>query len=310
MQAHPRSSNFPAHRYLALLCVLTALLLAWPAGSAHSAEAAAEPTRLIYSSYLGGNSDDEGRGVARDAAGNLYVVGQTYSTDFGGSPNAIAGSSDIFVAKFDPSGKKMLYRTILGGGDSDTAIAIAVNGAGEVAITVDTMSANFPLLKPLLDQKPEEGGVLAKLDAAGKLAFSTFLNLEFYDARQNVAFDSSGAMYLTGMYWAGGTEGRENVALYSISPDGAEALRLEQFGGDWTDRGVALAVTPDGTAYIAGSTEFRDGGFPLSDTAFQQVCGAKSYGASEPYCDGDAFVAVVNAKWRDTVCHILGWERR
>src|SRR5262245_19718156 len=117
MQAHPRSSKAPAHICLALLCALAALLLPWPAASAHpaEAEAAAAPTQLAYSSYLGGNSDEEGRGIARDAAGNLYVVGQTYSTDFGGSPNTIAGSSDIFVAKFDPSGKKMLYRTILGG---------------------------------------------------------------------------------------------------------------------------------------------------------------------------------------------------
>jgi hypothetical protein len=289
----PSSSTFPARIRLAVLCALAALLLPWPGGSTHPAQAAVEPTQLAYSSYLGGNSDDEGRGVARDAAGNLYIVGHTYSTDFGGSPNPIAGSSDIFVAKFDPSGKKLLYRTILGGRDSDTAIAIAVNVAGEVAITVDTLSADFPLLRPLLEEKPEEGGVLAKLDATGKLAFSTFLNLEFSGARQNVAFDGDGNMYVTGMYWAGGTEGRENVALYSISPDGAQALRLEQFGGDWIDKGVALAVTPDGTAYIAGSTEFRDGGFPLSDNAFQNTCGAKSYGANDPYCDGDAFVAVV-----------------
>jgi hypothetical protein len=249
--------------------------------------------QLAYSSYLGGNSDEEGRGIARDAAGNLYIIGHTYSTDFGASPNTIAGSSDVFVAKFDSSGKQLLYRTILGGTSSDTGIAIAVNAAGEVAITVDTLSADFPLLRPLLEEKPEEGGVLAKLDATGKLASSTFLNVEFSGARQNVAFDESGNIYITGMYWAGGTEGRENVALYSLSADGSKLLRLEHFGGDWIDKGVALVVTPDGTAYIAGSTEFRDGGFPLSDNAFQKTCGAKSYGANDSYCDGDAFVAVV-----------------
>lgn len=277
---------------LALLWIGIASLLPLCSLPAQPA-AAAGPLQLAYSSYLGGNSDEEGRGLARDSAGNVYVVGETYSTDFAGSPNPIAGSSDIFVAKFDPSGKQLLYRTILGGNNSDTAIAIAVNGAGEVAITVDSASADFPLVNPLLAAKPDEGGVLAKLDPAGNLVFSTFLNLEFFGARQNVGFDGNGTIYVTGMYWAGGLDGRENVALYTIRGDGSEALRLEHFGGDWVDRGIALAVAPDGTAYIAGNTEFRAGGFPLSDTAFQKVCGAQSYGASDPYCDTDSFVAVV-----------------
>src|SRR5262245_9166795 len=43
---------------------------------------------LAYSTYLGGNSDDEGRGIAVDSAGNAYVVGQTSSTNFPTTPGA------------------------------------------------------------------------------------------------------------------------------------------------------------------------------------------------------------------------------
>jgi hypothetical protein len=37
---------------------------------------------LIYSTYLGGNKSDTGRGIAVDSSGNAYVTGETWSTDF------------------------------------------------------------------------------------------------------------------------------------------------------------------------------------------------------------------------------------
>jgi hypothetical protein len=37
---------------------------------------------LVYSSYLGGNSLDQGNGIAVDSSGNAYVTGTTYSTNF------------------------------------------------------------------------------------------------------------------------------------------------------------------------------------------------------------------------------------
>lgn len=264
-----------------------------PAGWGEAAAQASGPA-MVYSSYLGGNSDEEGRGIARDAAGNLYVVGSTYSTDFGGRPGAIAGSDDVFVAKFDPTGKRMLYRTLIGGRSGDGAIGIAVNGAGEVAATVATYSPDFPLVNPLLAEQPDTNGALVKLDAQGRLAFSTFLDLRFGEPAQNIAFDRAGNMVLTGMAWAGGFDGRENVAISIVKGDGSAVLRAGSFGGDWFDEGAALAIGPDGTIYIGGTTELREGGFPLSEGAFQRACGAQSYGASEPYCDRDAFVAALN----------------
>ncbi len=39
-------------------------------------------TALVYSTYLGGNNADFGKGIAVDSAGNAYVTGQTSSTDF------------------------------------------------------------------------------------------------------------------------------------------------------------------------------------------------------------------------------------
>jgi DNA-binding beta-propeller fold protein YncE len=266
-----------------------------PANSDTELAPAAAPA-LVYSSYLGGNSDEEVRAMARDSAGNLYVTGRTYSANFGGLPGTIAGSDDLFVAKFDPSGKTLLYRTLIGGKSGDAGLGIAVNAAGEVVVTASTLSLDFPLRNPLLDTKPEGNhSALLKLDAAGRLVFSTYLDIGFRgDQNMNIAFSPQGRIVFTGEDWAGASEGRENIGIYIIEGDGSQPVQLGQFGGDWIDYGTALAVGPDGKIYIAGVTQFRDGGFPLSTNAFQQRCGAKSYGASDPYCDDDAFVAVLN----------------
>jgi hypothetical protein len=60
-------------------------------------------TSLIYSTYLGGNAEDGGTGLALDAAGNAYVSGSTFSIDFPTTPGAfqpsVRGGSDAFVAK-------------------------------------------------------------------------------------------------------------------------------------------------------------------------------------------------------------------
>ncbi len=42
----------------------------------------ASGTALLYTTYLGGNSDDCGYGIAVDGAGNAYVTGWTASTNF------------------------------------------------------------------------------------------------------------------------------------------------------------------------------------------------------------------------------------
>ncbi|MGA2610109.1 MAG: choice-of-anchor D domain-containing protein [Terriglobia bacterium] len=167
-----------------------------PAGSA-----------LVYSTYLGGSSYDDGTGIAVDAAGNAYVAGRTYSTDFPtanplqstcggcGSPNY---HDDAFVAKLNPTGTALVYSTYLGGSNEEAATGIAVDSSGNAYVTGFTNSTDFPTANPL---QPGYGvdAFVAELNPTGSvLVYSTYLGGSNENAATGIAADSSGNAYVTG----------------------------------------------------------------------------------------------------------------
>jgi len=106
---------------------------------------------LIYSTYLGGNDLDQGAGIAVDAAGDAYVTGFTFSTNFpvvNALQSTLNGFDDVFVVKLNPSGTTLVYATYLGGPDFDEGGGIAVDLAGNAYVTGSTQSADFPTVNP------------------------------------------------------------------------------------------------------------------------------------------------------------------
>src|SRR5258708_31699605 len=83
---------------------------------------------ILYSTYLGGNGENLGTGIAVDGSGNAYVTGYTTSTDFPTAnplqPNN-AGSNDVFVTKINAAGSALVYSTYLCGTCSSVAHGIA-----------------------------------------------------------------------------------------------------------------------------------------------------------------------------------------
>lgn len=106
--------------------------------------------KLIYSTYLGGNSCDVGYGIALDIIGNAYVAGIAPSKDFSiKNPYqaANAGGSDVFVAKLSSIKNRLVYSTYLGGSDEDWGKSIAVDRSCEAYVAGWTNSTNFPTKK-------------------------------------------------------------------------------------------------------------------------------------------------------------------
>lgn len=102
--------------------------------------------QLVYSTYLGSTTIDEGRGVAVNEEGNAYVVGFTNAVDFpflGGIQSTFAGSMDAFLTKFTPEGDQLVFSTYLGGEHRDEASDVAVDNGGHPYITGITTSTDF-----------------------------------------------------------------------------------------------------------------------------------------------------------------------
>ena len=113
-----------------------------PAGSA-----------LVYSTYLGGsNGGGLGSAIAIDGAGNAYVTGSTFASNFPTTagtvqptdPGTNADTADTFVTKLNATGTALVYSTYLSGTDGGSGNGIAVDGAGNAYVTGNTFGVKFP----------------------------------------------------------------------------------------------------------------------------------------------------------------------
>jgi hypothetical protein len=250
---------------------------------------------LSYSTYLGGNSEDRGFGIAVDAEGNTYVTGWTSSSDFpttaGVYQPANQGNPNVFVTKVAADGSTLLYSTYLGGSRSDYGNAIAVDGDGNVYVTGDTLSRDFPTVNAL---QPVFAGIadafVTKIAADGSaLLYSTYLGGTDYNDGLGIAVDEAGRAYVTGYTAAadfptanalqptyGGTQGnnqQSNAFVAKLAADGSALLYSTYLGGSGRDSGLGIAVDGDGNAYVTGETSSTD--FPTANP-FQPTKGGPS----------------------------------
>jgi hypothetical protein len=106
---------------------------------------------LLYSSYHGGNARDLATSITVHSDGSIYVSGLTFSPDFP-LVNALHSTPQFtngFITKFDSTGKSIVYSTYLGGDNFDLPIDLTTDSSGNLYITGETSSTNFPLVQPV-----------------------------------------------------------------------------------------------------------------------------------------------------------------
>jgi hypothetical protein len=162
---------------------------------------------LIYSTYLGGSSDDNTRGIAVNGSGNAYVTGMTFSSDFP-TLNPFQGTmsidhSDAFVTKLSNDGSDLIFSTYLGGHESDVGSAIAVDKMGSVFVTGRTQSSDFPIQQSIQAFHWYQDVFVIRLSSSGSgLTFSTFLGGSDEDYAEGIAVDGNGNTYVTGFTYS------------------------------------------------------------------------------------------------------------
>lgn len=209
---------------------------------------------LVYSTYLGGSSQDSAAGIAVDEAGYAYVAGEAVSLDFPVTSGAFQkrnnnkyGGRNAFVSKLNSSGSGLVYSTYLGGSglsdefnghtydEGDYANAIAVDKAGNAYLAGAAYSKDFPVTSGAFQKKNRnkngfDNAFITKLNSSGSaLVYSTYL-------------------------------GGSGHCFIDSSTSGCDP-------SDSGDNAVALAVDSKGNTYSTGSTSSSD--FPVTVGALQ-----------------------------------------
>ena len=160
---------------------------------------------LDYSTYLGGNQDDNGEGIAVDNDGFAYVTGTTASSNFPKSADAFDstynGNGDVFVTKLDNIGDQMVYSTYLGGASDEFGFGIAINSRREAFITGYTNSSDFPIVRQIQRDQGLTDGFVTCLSASGNQSlYSTYLGGSAGGSERGISLATAGScVYVAGM---------------------------------------------------------------------------------------------------------------
>jgi hypothetical protein len=193
-----------------------------------------------FSTYLGGEYNDGGIGVAVDNIGNTYVTGSTNSPDwnctatnactlentFTGSGSGPTANTNAFIAKVtneDAGIFPLIFFDYIGGTGPDVGNSIAIDSVQAAHVAGNTSSSVLPVLDPL---QP-----------------------------------SGSSSYNGGVY---GGNGDAFVALVSTTLyTGDTGNYLTYLGGSALDEGTGIALDTNGNAYVAGATQ--SGNFPVAN---------------------------------------------
>jgi PKD repeat protein len=228
---------------------------------------------ILYSTYIGGSSNDNCEEIAIDSNGAAYVTGYTNSTDFplvnqyqGDQPDI-----DVFVFKLSPSGNSLSYSTYLGGISIERGRDIAVDSSGSAYVTGDTISADFPLVNQYQGNMGDYDAFVTKLSPSGNsLLYSTHLGGSSLEIAWGIAVDSSGSAYVTGVTRSAdfpleneyqGTLNFVDAFVTKFSPSGNTLVFSTYLGGSSYDGGLGIATDSSNAVYITGYTSSAD--FPL-----------------------------------------------
>ena len=251
---------------------------------------------LGFSTFLGGSDDEWSSDLVIDAAGDVYVTGQTASSDFPTQDAFDAdynGNGDAFVAKIEATGDALAYCTFLGGSDIDEGFSISVDAAGHACVSGRTTSADFPTEAPFDgSHNGGEDGFVVKLNTTGNsLEYATFIGGTGQDGVAGI-MDAAGRVYLTGFTGsmdfptqdaldASYNGGSSDCLVARLSSTGSALEFGTFFGGSELDGALGIVVDDNGSAYVAGITGSPN--LPVRNAYDATYNG-----------DWDAFVAKVN----------------
>jgi hypothetical protein len=249
-----------------------------------------DPTasKLLYSTFIGGEDFDSTYDIAVDEDGAVYVAGTTSSRSFPLTVGAYCTTQtggDGFVAKINTLGKRLEYSTLIGGSDLEHLNAITIDDSGNAYIVGRSQSDDFPVTLDAYQSKPanpkgRNDAVISKFNPDGtRLLYSSYIGGSKGDEGMDIFLDSSGGFYVAGDTNSEDfptTSGALKTRLAANDWDGfltrfknnGSDLEYSTFiGGTGGDHITGITEDNSGNATIVGYT--KSGDFPITQGTFQ-----------------------------------------
>ncbi len=227
---------------------------------------------MIWSTYWGGSSRDYVYNIKLDSKGNIWVGGDSESSNLYTTNNAyqkyLKGGADGLIGKLNKDGE-ILYATFLGGNDYDSFTIFDIDKNDNIWLSGRTISSNFPLTKDAY-QKNATGDLdsfLAKMTNDGKLLYSSYLGSSGADVMEGFYVTDSFEVFQSGF-----TNSSNFPIINTISPkykgqfdtfivkydSTGQPVWSRLYGGSNNDMSRNLIADSKGNIYVTGYTNSND----------------------------------------------------
>jgi hypothetical protein len=176
----------------------------WNYNDAFVSKLNASGSALIYSTFLGGSDDDQGFRIVVNSAGNAYITGYTHSSTFPTTPGAFdttfnsTNAKEAFLTKLKADGSGLIFSSLLGGSSDDKGSGVTLDSFGNIYVTGQTMSSDFPITPNAMDSSFGGADIfITKFDPTGStLLYSTYFSS---GASLGIFLDTAGYLYIAGV---------------------------------------------------------------------------------------------------------------
>ncbi|MGE5297735.1 MAG: SBBP repeat-containing protein, partial [Acidobacteriaceae bacterium] len=253
-------------------------------------------TQLLALTYLGGTSDETSWNstIAFDAAGNVFISGDSSSADYpvvtGAYDESYNGSSDLVISKLSSDLTQLLGSTFVGSTGNEDAGGVAVDGLGNVYSVTSVASGagcnTFPKTTgaafETCDLATTNSGVVKLNNDLTTFLAGTYMHGEEATA---IALDSTGNIFITGVVTSNllyttalafdkTFGGYYDVGVTKINSDMTSILASTYLGGNhyenpakWSQN--ALAIDSNDNVFVGGETQSTD--FPTTVGAYDRT---------------------------------------
>lgn len=242
---------------------------------------------LVYSTYLGGSGSEIVTSLITDSLDNLYLYGATGSNNFpmqGAYDNTFNGGTylnfvfngtefingtDIYVAKFNPSGSSLLASTYVGGSGNDGVNHNNVTSTYTLPVCLfNTTIANNFVSNVNNEYKADSLQYNYGDQFRGEIQLDKKLNVYIISSTRSTNFPVAASVPSLSAY-SSTLSGKQDAVVFKLSNNLSTLKYSTYLGGSGNDAGYSIIVDDTLQAFVTGGTYSTN--FPTKSGCYQTV---------------------------------------